>query len=78
MEHSGCAQLSFRVADVCDADRVRSLFTEFRPEIIFHAAAYKHVPMMESNVQEAVKNNVVALARSIGFSRRGRMQELCI
>ena len=61
MEHGGCAQLSFRIADVCDSDRVRSLFAEFRPEIIFHAAAYKHVPMMEINVQEAVKNNVIAL-----------------
>jgi FlaA1/EpsC-like NDP-sugar epimerase len=59
--HKGCTQLSFRVADVCDVDRVRSLFAEFKPEVIFHAAAYKHVPMMESNVQEAVKNNVLAL-----------------
>ena len=61
MEHEGGTQLFFRVADVCDADRVRSLFSEFKPEMIFHAAAYKHVPMMESNVQEAVKNNVLAL-----------------
>ena len=59
--HKCCAQLSFRVADVCDVDRVGSLFAEFKPEVIFHAAAYKHVPMMESNVQEAVKNNVLAL-----------------
>jgi FlaA1/EpsC-like NDP-sugar epimerase len=61
IEHKNGAQLEFRVADVCDAERVRSLFRECSPEIIFHAAAYKHVPMMESNVQEAVKNNVLAL-----------------
>jgi len=61
MQHKNGAQLVFRVADVCDAERVRCLLSEFAPEIIFHAAAYKHVPMMESNVQEAVKNNVLAL-----------------
>lgn len=55
------AQLAFRVADICDFETVRRLLLESRPEIIFHAAAYKHVPMMESNVQEAVRNNVVAL-----------------
>src|SRR5713101_9869915 len=61
IEHKNGAQIIFRVADVCDAERVGSLLSEFAPEIIFHAAAYKHVPMMESNVQEAVKNNVLAL-----------------
>src|SRR6266700_2348507 len=59
--HKNGAQVVFRVADVCDAERVRSMLLEFCPEIIFHAAAYKHVPMMESNVQEAVKNNVFGL-----------------
>jgi FlaA1/EpsC-like NDP-sugar epimerase len=61
MEHKNDTELVFSVADVCDAQRVRSLLSEFAPEIIFHAAAYKHVPMMESNVPEAVKNNVLAL-----------------
>ena len=55
------AQVSFCVADVCDGESICRLLNDFRPEIIFHAAAYKHVPMMESNVQEAVKNNVFAL-----------------
>jgi FlaA1/EpsC-like NDP-sugar epimerase len=59
VEHKNGAQVAFCVADVCDADRVRTLLKEFCPEIIFHAAAYKHVPMMESNVHEAVKNNVL-------------------
>lgn len=61
MAHENRAQLALRVADVCDIERIRSLLSEFKPEIIFHAAAYKHVPMMESNVQEAVKNNVFGL-----------------
>jgi FlaA1/EpsC-like NDP-sugar epimerase len=60
-KHQNGTQLAFRVADVADEERVRSFLAEFTPEIIFHAAAYKHVPMMESNVQEAVKNNVLAL-----------------
>src|SRR5712692_2761661 len=59
--HRNGAQVALRVADVRDSDRVRSLLLEFKPETIFHAAAYKHVPMMESNVQEAVTNNVLAL-----------------
>jgi FlaA1/EpsC-like NDP-sugar epimerase len=45
------------VADVLDEHRMRSIFEEFRPEIIFHAAAHKHVPMMESQPGEAIKNN---------------------
>jgi FlaA1/EpsC-like NDP-sugar epimerase len=61
LEHSHGACSVFRVADVCDTDRVRKLLLDFSPEVIFHAAAYKHVPMMESNVQEAVKNNVLGL-----------------
>lgn len=59
VEHKNGTQVAFCVGDVCDAGRVRSLLHEFSPEIIFHAAAYKHVPMMESNVHEAVKNNVL-------------------
>ena len=48
------------VADVSDVPRMRRIFSTYRPEIIFHAAAHKHVPMMEHNSIEAVKNNVLA------------------
>ena len=46
------------IADITDKARVRQLFAEFRPEVVFHAAAHKHVPMMELNVGEAIRNNV--------------------
>ncbi|MFW2389383.1 MAG: polysaccharide biosynthesis protein, partial [Polyangiales bacterium] len=47
------------VADITDVPRMTRLFREHRPMIVFHAAAYKHVPMMEWNPVEAVKNNVL-------------------
>jgi len=53
------------VADVGDEPRMREIFETHRPEVIFHAAAHKHVPLMEANVSEAIKNNVFA-TRKLG------------
>ena len=49
---------SFIIGDVKDEQRVLEVFQEFRPQIVFHAAAFKHVPMMEHNPKEAVKVNI--------------------
>ena len=46
------------VADICDTKRMSTLFAEGAPQVVFHAAAHKHVPMMEENPGEAIKNNV--------------------
>ncbi len=48
------------IADVDDEPRMRAIFEEYRPQMVFHAAAHKHVPLMENNAAEAVKNNVLA------------------
>ena len=48
------------LADCKDATRMREVFTEHEPSVVFHAAAYKHVPLMEDNPVEAVRNNAVA------------------
>ncbi len=48
------------VADIGDEGRLRSLFALYRPQVILHAAAHKHVPMMERNAPEAIKNNALA------------------
>ena len=47
------------MADVCDERRIRDLFRAYRPGVVLHAAAHKHVPLMEVNAGEAVKNNVL-------------------
>lgn len=47
------------VADISNANRMEQIFKEYRPQYVFHAAAYKHVPMMEDNPSEAIQNNVL-------------------
>jgi FlaA1/EpsC-like NDP-sugar epimerase len=51
----------FCVADFCNPERMRKIFLTYGVEIVFHAGAYKHVPIMEANVEEAVGNNVFGL-----------------
>lgn len=50
--------LDVRIASVRDYDKMRCLFETLKPEIVFHAAAHKHVPLMETSPEEAIKNNV--------------------
>lgn len=51
-------KVSFVVGDVRDRERLEKIFKKFSPQIVFHSAAYKHVPMMEYNPEEAVKVNI--------------------
>jgi FlaA1/EpsC-like NDP-sugar epimerase len=53
------AALTSCIADITDEARMRQIFNEYHPEVVFHAAAHKHVPLMELNVGEAIRNNVV-------------------
>jgi len=63
------------IADVCAPPRLHAVFQEHRPEVVFHAAAHKHVPLMELNPTAAADNNVlgtrnvVAAARQVGVER---------
>ena len=51
-------ELQVEIASVRDKEKVYALFERHRPEVVFHAAAHKHVPLMEHNPEEAIKNNV--------------------
>ena len=59
VHHPG-VPVRMRVGDVLDRGAVRALFEEHRPHLVIHAAAYKHVPLMEAHPVEAVQNNVAA------------------
>ena len=56
------------IADVRDLDRLQDVFNELRPEVVFHTAAHKHVPLMEVNVEDAVSNNVMGTRNVVEVS----------
>jgi len=52
-------RLVAKIGDICDEGRMAQILAEHKPEVIFHCAAYKHVPLMEFNIREAIKNNIL-------------------
>ena len=58
-EHFSELSLHAHLADITDAVACDRLFDKYHPQVVFHAAAYKHVPMLETQVREAVKNNIL-------------------
>ena len=60
--------LDVEIASVTDEGKMRDLFEEYHPQIVFHAAAHKHVPLMETNPEEAVKNNVFGTLNVVKLS----------
>ncbi len=58
-EHYGSISVHVVLGDVCDRMAVADVFRRLSPEIVFHAAAYKHVLMLEEQVREVVRNNVL-------------------
>ncbi len=65
------------IADVCHSQRISAVFAEYRPEIVFHAAAYKHVSIMEEHPLEAVKNNIFGTL-SVAQNARTNGVDICI
>ncbi len=66
------------IADIRDAVRLHSVFDQFKPQIVFHAAAHKHVPLMQINVEEAVSNNILGTRNVVEAADRGNVQRLVL
>ncbi len=52
-------KLSASIADIRDGNRIEQEFSRFKPQVVFHAAAHKHVPLMENNIEDCILNNVL-------------------
>ncbi len=66
------------IGDVLDEARMRYLLARFKPELVFHAAAHKHVPMMENQPAEAFKNNTLATARLAHLALEHRVERFLL
>jgi FlaA1/EpsC-like NDP-sugar epimerase len=62
------------IADICDEVRLEQVFRRHRPQVVFHAAAHKHVPMMEHNPGEALKNNVFGTQKVADAANRHEIE----
>jgi FlaA1/EpsC-like NDP-sugar epimerase len=62
------------LADICDSRRLEAIFQAETPDVVFHAAAHKHVPMMETNSGEAIKNNVFGTKKVADVADRFRVK----
>lgn len=63
------------VADICDSRRLEAVFEAEHPAVVFHAAAHKHVPMMEANPGEAIKNNVFGTKKVADAAHRFKVEK---
>jgi FlaA1/EpsC-like NDP-sugar epimerase len=66
------------IADVRDENRLENIFSQHQPQVVFHAAAHKHVPLMEANVEEAVTNNVLGTRNVVETAVRHRVERLVL
>ena len=70
IRYGGQLDLVVEIATVCDAEALDRIFAEHKPDVVLHAAAHKHVPLMERNCVEAVKNNVFGTLNIVEASEK--------
>jgi len=63
-------RLDLVVADIRDSNRLDAIFKRFQPEVVYHAAAHKHVPLMEDNLEEAITNNIEGTRSLVNCCRK--------
>lgn len=76
--HYPYANISVLIGSVRDYDRMESVFKKYRPDIVYHAAAHKHVPLMEKSPNEAIKNNCLGTLNVVKLADKYRSQNFIL
>ena len=71
-------KLNIEIASIRDKEKVNYLFDKYKPQLVFHAAAHKHVPLMERNPEEAIKNNVFGTKNLIEASIENQVEKFIL
>ena len=75
MKYGSSLNLSIEIATICDKKELENIFEKENIDVVFHAAAHKHVPLMEKNAEEAVKNNVFGTLNLIECADKYKTQK---
>lgn len=66
------------IADILNTDRIKMILADTQPDMIFHAAAYKHVPLMESHPEEAVRNNILGTLNMMKLAENAQVEKFVL
>lgn len=77
-EYKGDIGLEVLIGSVRDRSRLEEVFNNYKPGVVFHAAAHKHVPLMEANPTEAVKNNVFGTLNTVEYSDKYKVKKFIL
>jgi len=70
--------VDFVLGDLCDKEKVDHVLNTYSPDLIFHAAAYKHVPILEKNVREAVRNNILGTKNIVDLANQHKCEKFIL
>lgn len=70
--------IDLEICNIREKDKLEYLFQNYKPDIVFHAAAHKHVPLMEKNIEEAIKNNVFGTKNLLDLSDKYKIEKFVL
>ncbi len=71
-------EINYVIASIRDKEKINSVFSSFRPHFVFHAAAYKHVPLMEEFPEEAIKNNIIGTLNVARSAKNSKVEKFVL
>jgi FlaA1/EpsC-like NDP-sugar epimerase len=76
--NKNAVSVDFVLGDLCDKEKVDHVLNTYSPDLIFHAAAYKHVPILEKNVREAVRNNILGTKNIVDLANQHKCEKFIL